>query len=70
MSRFDRRLKGVSDRPGSGVCSTDPPKFKMMGGILRNRARRNSMPATNNVVQNKPVSNINNITFSITFGCG
>ena len=57
MSRFDRRLKGVSDRPGSGVCSTAPPPFRMMGGLLRNRVRRNSMPATNEAVQNKRVSN-------------
>ena len=56
MSRFDRRLKGVSDRPGSGVCSTQPPKFKMMGGLLRNRIRRNSMPATNSIVNNKSVN--------------
>ena len=45
MSRFDRRLKGVSDRPGSGVCKTDPAPFRMMGGMLRNRARRKTMPS-------------------------
>ena len=59
MSRFDRRLKGVSDRPGSGVCSTAPPPFRMMGGLMRNRNRnrnrRNSMPVTNRVVNNQSV---------------
>ena len=55
MSRFDRRLKGVSDRPGSGVCSTAPPPFRMMGGLMRNRVRRNSMPVTNTVVNNQGV---------------
>jgi len=55
MSRFDRRLKGVSDRPGSGVCSTGPPPFRMMGGLMRNRVRRNSMPVTNTVVNNQGV---------------
>ena len=56
MSRFDRRLKGVSDRPGSGVCSTGPPPFRMMGGLMRNRVRRNSMPVTNRVVNNQSVN--------------
>lgn len=58
MSRFDRRLKGVSDRPGSGVCSTAPPPFRMMGGLMRNRNRnrRNSMPVTNRVVNNQSVN--------------
>ena len=59
MSRFDRRLKGVSDRPGSGVCSTAPPPFRMMGGLMRNRNRnrnrRNSMPVTNRVVNNQSI---------------
>lgn len=55
MSRFDRRLKGVSDRPGSGVCSTAPPPFRMMGGLMRNRVRRNSMPVSNTVVNNQGV---------------
>ena len=55
MSRFDRRLKGVSDRPGSGVCSTAPPPFRMMGGLMRNRNRRNSMPVSNRVVNNQGV---------------
>ena len=55
MSRFDRRLKGVSDRPGSGVCSTAPPPFRMMGGLMRNRNRRNSMPVANRVVNNRSV---------------
>ena len=55
MSRFDRRLKGVSDRPGSGVCNTAPPPFRMMGGLMRNRVRRNSMPVANRVVNNQSV---------------
>ena len=57
MSRFDRRLRGVSDRPGSGVCSTAPPPFRMMGGLMRNRNRnrRNSMPVTNRVVNNQSI---------------